>query len=452
MLSDLVTHAVLVALIDIHRTHGSWPSFVIALVIEILEVLDAASDAALTAQNAYAAGSITKAARDAAVSAYDNLTAAFSTQQAVPVVKTLNSDGVAVALADQNSGTQYTAPNYALSPPSGLEAEAITKLSNTGLGPQFGTLSRTVGLPTVNGTQVATETATNAPLVVVTPNATPAGLPAGAIPAADTNKTDQYRLKLVANPSANYQTTVTFNVMPTISESRQANYASFTPIQHPGEILKYQGTSSRTWSVTVQLVSRTVDEATQNQANLNIIRSWVMPFYGVGTANNQFTAAYLGAPPPIITLTAYGDYAIGPVKCIMENYSFDWPNTVDYIQTVDGQPFPVLATISMHFKESFSPAEYSGFDLSTYGLGRMANAFQVRQNNYTTTTVTTSPPESSVKNTSQPQVVSAVQAQKQAAPSTAQTGGFPPNAATKQSAIHGLTTGTVPAPRGRGGR
>jgi hypothetical protein len=99
-----------------------------------------------------------------------------------------------------------------------------------------------------------------------------------------------------------------------------------------------------------------------------------MPFYGTGNSDPNLQQ-YLGAPPPILTLTAYGAQMIGPVPCVMTNYSWTFPNDCDYIPTSDGSPFPVILDVNITLKESFSPAEYSSFDLSSYKRGDMQGAF-----------------------------------------------------------------------------
>jgi hypothetical protein len=191
------------------------------------------------------------------------------------------------------------------------------------------------------------------------------------------NLTLKYKVKLVAEPGVGG--VVTFEAMPTISESRSASYDPVSVLHHPGDILKYKSSSARSWGIDVKLISRTPQEAAMNLNSINKIRAWVMPFYGMGTGSNGATSRYLGAPPPILTLTAYGDTMIGPVKCVLESYSWTWPNDVDYIPAGTGSspvPFPAIVSLTLTLKESFSPAEYSGFDILSYRAGDMKAAFQ----------------------------------------------------------------------------
>lgn len=176
---------------------------------------------------------------------------------------------------------------------------------------------------------------------------------------------------------------IKFLANPVISDSRDATYDSISVSHHPGEMLKYRTTNSRTWALNgVKLVSRTAAEATENLKKLNMIRSWVMPYYGQGTAE-KFDLMF-GAPPPVLIFSAYGRSNIDEHQVVLLTYNFTYPNDVDYIECqVDkaadieqGTPFPVICDISLTLKESFSPAQFSGFDLSAYRNGRLSSAYK----------------------------------------------------------------------------
>jgi hypothetical protein len=184
--------------------------------------------------------------------------------------------------------------------------------------------------------------------------------------------TQSFAVKLVSkvNPS-DY---VRFKVMPTISESRNASYSDVQIAHHPGVIIKYDHTSSRAWGLSqIKLISRTVAEATENQRTLNLMRSWLMPYYGYGTEIENKNM--LGAPPDVLMFSAYGEQNIANIPVVLESMNFSWPNDVDYIHTDDMQPFPVILSIDIALKEAWSPREYSGFSLGAYKAGNMKAAY-----------------------------------------------------------------------------
>ena len=294
---------------------------------------------------------------------------------------TLSTDNISadlppVTLAPENN---QTITDYSTPSTTGLESELGAKLQEQGNAFSFSSMSSSIDLVPMNGDVLATLTGSGSILGSVgsVPSDT---TPANAVSAGDSDKTGAMKVVISAEPRlGDPGDSVTFDAMPTIDESRSATYRGFTPIQHPGEILKYEGTQSRSFNVTVKLISRTVAEADANLKKINLIRSWVMPFYGQGTADNPTTSAYLGAPPPVLTLKAYGPRMIGPVKCVMENYQWNWPNDVDWIHTSgqsgDVVPFPVILQITISMKETWSPSEFSKFDLMKYRYGDLPAAF-----------------------------------------------------------------------------
>lgn len=168
-----------------------------------------------------------------------------------------------------------------------------------------------------------------------------------------------------------------FDAMPSISESGSVSYTEVDIIQHPGTILKYQTTPSREWTISnIKLISLTAPEASRNQKQLNLLRSWRMPYYGDGTAKSAGTK--LGAPPDVLFFSAYGQKNIGKMPVVLMSYSTEWTNDVDYIHTSEGEPFPVILTLSITVKEAYSPREFSGFDLAAFRAGDLANAYKVR--------------------------------------------------------------------------
>ena len=191
-----------------------------------------------------------------------------------------------------------------------------------------------------------------------------------------TKTTVDFRMSL--NSSTNADDVVIFKVTPIIDESRQANYDRMSPVHHPGSLQVYKSTEARSFNVTAKLISRTSEEASTNLDALNLIRSWVMPYYGQGTA--QSAKDKLGAPPDILIFDVYGDKNIHELPVVLTSYHWVYPDNVDYIPTNDGFPFPVIMEVTMALIESYSPEEYTGFDIIKYKQGDMAGAYTFSSN------------------------------------------------------------------------
>ena len=257
------------------------------------------------------------------------------------------------------------------------QAEVVDKLQqNYGANAdKFKALNSNVTICKKDADIVLASKVTNKTLVKVAKAATKTpGLIANQGPQLPANNTPSFKAILMQSEAMK----VVFNVSPSITEGRHADYDALQPpLHHPGQILKYKSTQNRTWHMSVKLISRNSLEASENLRIINLIRSWVMPYYGTGTATNTETAKFLGAPPPILKFSCYGSRMIGPVNCVLTNYGWDFPNDVDYIPTAETNPipFPVIMNITLDLAEAFSPAEYSSFDLVSYRQGNLNKAF-----------------------------------------------------------------------------
>lgn len=98
------------------------------------------------------------------------------------------------------------------------------------------------------------------------------------------------------------------------------------------------------------------------------------------TAAQARAQKFLGAPPDVLYLTAYSDSRdtggtldkvtnIFRIPVVITALSITFPNDVDYIPTVDGQPFPIIMSISLSLVETHSPREFEKFDIFKYRDG-----------------------------------------------------------------------------------
>lgn len=216
-----------------------------------------------------------------------------------------------------------------------------------------------------------------------------------------------YKVKLVNQAFPNER--VKFEVSPELSESRSVNYTPLEPIHSPGQIYIYKNSTSRTFSLgEIKLISRNQEEASQNLINVQLLRSWSLPWFGSGgmaggaisddnlvgealggqetapsvaTAKTNSSAGYgiesLGAPPAVLLLTAYsaGRNAsydnINRVPVVMSDININYPTDADYIPTEYGAPFPTIMTMSLTLLESQAPIDFEAFSLADYKQGNL---------------------------------------------------------------------------------
>lgn len=268
---------------------------------------------------------------------------------------------------------EQTVKDFAKPSRNKLVSELADKLGSTKIADKFSKLSSDIELKKINDKVVATIAGDNGSTALGALQDLPkSDISASAINQAAENNASQFKVKLEAIPSLGGDVVV-FDVMPSLSENHSASYDSVDIIHHPGQILKYRGTSARSWGLTADFVSRTRAEADKNLIYLNIIRSWVMPFYGNGTAD--IYPDRLGAPPQVLILSAYGSKMVGPVTCVLEDFSWTFENDMDYIATSENTPFPVHIKLSLTLKETWTPAQFTSFNLDSYRRGNVGAAF-----------------------------------------------------------------------------
>lgn len=196
-----------------------------------------------------------------------------------------------------------------------------------------------------------------------------------------------YKVRLFAARNFPSGERVVFEVSPTLSESRAVEYNQVAPVHMPGSIQIYKRTGARTFSLNAKLVSRNVSQATQNIKDLQQLRGWCMPYFGVadiGVSPVTDSTSMLGAPPDVLYLFAYsagtgkdtrtGDPVnLKKIPVVITNLSFSYPDAVDYITTTTGEPFPVIMEVTVELLETHSPYQYETFSLADFKVGKLAH-------------------------------------------------------------------------------
>lgn len=148
---------------------------------------------------------------------------------------------------------------------------------------------------------------------------------------------------------------------PVISESRSAQYEAESLLHAPESFHAYTGTDQREFQIEGKFFCRNNADAITNNELISVVRSLVLPDYGKS-----------GAPPTPVKLYAYGARHLHGVPCLVNSYSFDFPNDVDYI-TTGTISIPVVFSISITLTEQHSVAELRNFSLADFRSGYMTS-------------------------------------------------------------------------------
>ena len=127
---------------------------------------------------------------------------------------------------------------------------------------------------------------------------------------------------------ANLQKTggLVFPYTPTIIVAHSANYNTMAPTHTNYPYFAYQNSQVDQLVITGDFFVQNGIEAQYWVSALHYLRSMTKMFYG-GEAET------LGAPPPVVHLSGYGDYIFNKVPVIITQFTIDLPQDVDYIAT-----------------------------------------------------------------------------------------------------------------------
>lgn len=185
---------------------------------------------------------------------------------------------------------------------------------------------------------------------------------------------------------------VVFDSTPEISENGTVTYKNIDPVHAPGSILVFSSSSARTFQLTgIKLFSRNGEEATRNFDRVQKLRAWRYPVFGKDTVDPIYGTPLLGAPPAVLTFSAYGrpggnsesgmaNALINRVPVVITSLGIDYPADVDYLPTIkvgdptlahipSGIPVPAIWTISITLMECHSPTQYQQFSITDFRKG-----------------------------------------------------------------------------------
>lgn len=183
--------------------------------------------------------------------------------------------------------------------------------------------------------------------------------------------------------------TIVFDVTPKISESQTVTYVPKNISQLPTSINYFDTIAARTFNVSnIKLISRTSNEATENNRVVHYLRSLCKTAFGnssvVDDATGKSTPQHrLGMPPKILLLNGYrnegnrepnqsrGGFSKIPV--VITGFEVDWPDDVDYIPDNNLDPTPIIRTCSLNLLETHSPAQISNFNYTAFQEGKLLN-------------------------------------------------------------------------------
>jgi hypothetical protein len=185
----------------------------------------------------------------------------------------------------------------------------------------------------------------------------------------------------ILQPLYNSNNSMVFPTTPQIIVSHSANYNNLQPTHSNYAYPVYQGSSVEDITIVGEFPVENESDGRYWIAAVHFLRSSSKMFYG--------NSSNLGAPPPLLHLSGYGDFVFNKVPVVIKLFNLDLPDNVDYIQvpiseSVDlsqtpelnrssvpgGYSYvPTLSRINVTIAPVFSRDKTRRFSLDTYVQG-----------------------------------------------------------------------------------
>jgi len=116
-----------------------------------------------------------------------------------------------------------------------------------------------------------------------------------------------------------------FPYTPTVLVGQSANWNPMQPVHTNYPFYAYENSRVDQMTITAHFYVQNEIEARYWVAAVHYLRSMTKMSYGLSPNK--------GAPPPVVRLNGYGDYTFKDVPVIIQNFTFDLKEDVDYIST-----------------------------------------------------------------------------------------------------------------------
>lgn len=156
-----------------------------------------------------------------------------------------------------------------------------------------------------------------------------------------------------------------FPYTPQIILEHAANYNSLHPTHSNYPFPAYQNSQVNAMTIIGDFFVENPKEGEYWIAATHYLRSITKMAYGA--------SSNAGSPPPVVKLNGYGDYVFKDVPVVVQMFTIELPNDVDYIQVglgENGSWVPVRSSISVVVQPTYSRKSVTQFSLDAFVNGQ----------------------------------------------------------------------------------
>lgn len=151
---------------------------------------------------------------------------------------------------------------------------------------------------------------------------------------------------------------------PQIILEHSANYNSLHPTHSNYPFPAYQNSQVNAMTIIGDFFVENEKEGQYWVAAVHYLRSITKMAYGA--------SSNAGSPPPVVKLNGYGDYVFKDVPVVVQMFTVELPNDVDYIQVGVGENgtwVPTRSSISVVVQPTYSRKNVTNFSLDAFVNG-----------------------------------------------------------------------------------
>ena len=156
----------------------------------------------------------------------------------------------------------------------------------------------------------------------------------------------------ILQPLYDSNNSMVFPTTPQISVTHAANYNNLQPTHSNYAYPIYESSSVEDITITAEFPVENEADGRYWISAVHFMRSVTKMFYG--------NSSYTGSPPPLVHLSGYGDFVFNKMPCVVKLFSFDLPDSVNYIQVpvskgIDLSQTPELQRVDVPGGYSYVP-------------------------------------------------------------------------------------------------
>lgn len=155
-----------------------------------------------------------------------------------------------------------------------------------------------------------------------------------------------------------------FPYTPQIVVEHSANYNALHPTHSNYPFPAYQNSQVSSMTLIGEFTVENEVEGAYWIAATHYLRSVTKMAYGLSSDQ--------GSPPPVVKLNGYGDYVFNQVPVVIQSFTIDMPQDVDYIQVGvgnNGSWVPTRSQVSVVVQPVYSRKSVSEFSLDAFVNG-----------------------------------------------------------------------------------